>query len=379
MRGEKSEHFAGEFRIDSEVYQDMNNEAESKPKRETGGMLFGSFDEGGENLKVSIEKVELIPDEAATRTTAHFGIEPSYSDQILNEYCPEYTYLGNWHSHLSYGGPSQGDYQQVSRFFETNQNRDYMIAVILDRRNLNPPDFELIAEVYQRAKDEESNSNKYIKKRVKEAYLYDTPSDYDPDHRLGSIVSGLECRRSLASRLESLADRIAETTPVSADHDDAMAYIDTGGQIEEVVLCLPVQYRFESGSEKKEMVPVKNPAEVGVEDNKSAAQKDEGSSEEEPEGDHEDTDSKGSSDTETQDLVDAYLTVSVPLVYPADKIFVDLASRDLMKQLTIHTTEASVLKESVDPFVQEIDSLVREKTPKLLLSPLSEVIRSDSE
>lgn len=394
MQEDRTETFSGTFRIHDDVYRAMNEEAEQKPKRETGGMLFGSFDGSGDSLVVSVERVDLIPDEAAQRSAAHFGIDPNYSDQVLDQYCPEFTYLGNWHSHLNYGGPSQGDYQQVSRFFETNPNREYMIAAILDRRQLNPPNFELIAEVYQRASGGTTGEGDFITRRIKAAFLYDRDSEYDPDHRLGSLVAEFDIRRSLTKRLEGLADLIAETTPVHANHEDALVYLDRGGSVDEVVLCLPLRYRNEEG----QFIPLEDsPSErddgadkadggSGDDDLAREAPDNEYQSGSDPEGRGENADEGVENDelveqgVEADDgpnLVDIYLTVSVPLVYPDDDIYVDLASQDLTKQLTILTTESAVLQDSTSEFASELYRLASERIPKLLISPLSKIIGSD--
>lgn len=423
MSTRRIENFPGEFRSKNDVYQSIIDEAERVPKRETGGMMFGSLDESGDHLTVTIEKVAQIPDAQAQRTAAHFGIEPEYADRVLDKFCPEYTYLGSWHSHLNYGGPSQGDYQQVSRFFETNENRDWMIAMIMDRKQLNPPEFVPIPEVYKR---DEHSQRGYTIERVEEIKLYDTPEISEHDTKIGELISNLDLRSSLLTKIHSIASDLSEETAIMGDHADANVYLDQGGSIEEIVLCLPIKYRgtktetgiryenFSSSDNSDRLTSIDRETDSSMESQQiktDAETEQSGSYHERLSGEDEDQNrdtDEISRETDGSDLqapsddgnsinsqgdltgksikvpkfsteeLELYLKISVPISYPADKIYVDIASRDFTRQLTVYKAQSIILEGGTKPLVSDIEQLLNSDIPKLLINPLAVTMQGET-
>jgi hypothetical protein len=61
------------------------------------------------------------------------------------------AYLGNWHKHLGYGGPSNGDDKQAELFLIQNSHKRNYLSLIIDFYN---NDYNLIATNYYFDKDE---------------------------------------------------------------------------------------------------------------------------------------------------------------------------------------------------------------------------------
>ena len=361
MSQTREKPFEGDFLIQQDVYSRIDSEACSHPRRETGGMLFGSFDETGDALTVSIEAVEMIPDEVADRTASHFGINPEYTDQILDRYCPEYTYLGNWHSHLNYGGPSQGDYRQIARFFGANENRDLVVAMIMDRQMLSPISFEPIIEVYRRAGAE----NEFDTYRVQEVRLVDSldaQEDESGETKLRDEIDSLEIRQSLTNRLRALTEAFDERTSIDTDHPDSRAYLTDRGAGVEVIICVPIAYAdaesaTEEGTEHDAITLVEAHSHRADSEQNETAEPDQ---------------------TEETPFVEGLLKFSIPANYPAEDIYIDLASRDLTKQMTVHTAPSAVLGDALDEFIDDINEGLGTHLPETLAQPLHETIRGQT-
>ncbi|MFX1517953.1 MAG: hypothetical protein ACFFC6_16755, partial [Promethearchaeota archaeon] len=95
--------------------------------------------------------------EECVRTKTYFEINPEYARQILDT--EKLLYLGNWHKHLGYGGPSYGDHQQIQEFFTLNPHKNTVVSLIIDLPTEN--DHVVMIEVYQRKEtllDEETIS-----------------------------------------------------------------------------------------------------------------------------------------------------------------------------------------------------------------------------
>ncbi len=86
--------------------------------KETGGMMFGTISELATNLKIKISKTVIPTDEYCSRKRAFFEIDPSHAKKMVEN--EKLLYIGNWHKHLGYGGPSQGDLRQIEDFFTFN-------------------------------------------------------------------------------------------------------------------------------------------------------------------------------------------------------------------------------------------------------------------
>jgi len=121
----------------------MLNEAENSNGVETGGMLFGRV---GKQNQISVLKTVIPPTEFSSKEKFYFEIEPDYARKVVKN--EPLLYLGNWHKHLGYGGPSRGDTGEVEEFFENNPHLNIIMTTILDYRSID--NHELIIEVYER-------------------------------------------------------------------------------------------------------------------------------------------------------------------------------------------------------------------------------------
>jgi proteasome lid subunit RPN8/RPN11 len=94
---------------------------------ETGGLLFGKIID----KYIIILKVVNLPN--ATRTQVHFEMD---EDIAINETKKMeksgLEYIGNWHKHLGYGGPSYGDDKQAEIFLIRNLHKRSYLSLILD-------------------------------------------------------------------------------------------------------------------------------------------------------------------------------------------------------------------------------------------------------
>jgi proteasome lid subunit RPN8/RPN11 len=143
--------FHGEFKISGNIYEQMLAHARETPTVETGGMLFGEIRGTGDRAYVEVQITENVPRSQSSRSAVHFRINEAFMTEALETHqSSDRVYLGNWHTHLGYGGPSGGDYRQVAKFFERNPARRLFVAVILDRSPGTEEGYEPIIEMYER-------------------------------------------------------------------------------------------------------------------------------------------------------------------------------------------------------------------------------------
>ncbi|MFX0210815.1 MAG: hypothetical protein ACFFDT_32850, partial [Candidatus Hodarchaeota archaeon] len=128
------------------TFNEMIEESIKWHGKETGGMMFGKIDETESGLLIRIEKTYIPPIEESVRTKTYFEINPEHARFILDT--EKSLYLGNWHKHLGYGGPSYGDHQQIQEFFSLNPHKNTIISLIIDLPTEN--DHAVLIEVYQK-------------------------------------------------------------------------------------------------------------------------------------------------------------------------------------------------------------------------------------
>ncbi len=96
----------------------------------------------------------------ATRTQVHFEMDEDIAiSETKKMEKVGLEYIGNWHKHLGYGGPSYGDDKQAKIFLIRNLHKQSLLLLILDSygngRN------ELIATVYY------FDNSKFKKKEIR--------------------------------------------------------------------------------------------------------------------------------------------------------------------------------------------------------------------
>src|SRR5215831_18119015 len=94
-----------ELVIGTSNVQLIEREARSNEELETGGMLYGK------NQESSAIVLQVInPTIHANRSRTHFQIDEEFRITVANNMTKlGFDYLGSWHKHLGYGGPSPAD------------------------------------------------------------------------------------------------------------------------------------------------------------------------------------------------------------------------------------------------------------------------------
>jgi hypothetical protein len=134
----------------------MIEEASSWPDQETGGMMFGQISLIDSSLEIKISKTHIPLNDFCERSSAYFEINPEYAKKVVEK--ERLQYLGNWHKHLGYGGPSQGDIRQIKDFFDFNPHLNTVVTFILDFYSND--DYEPLIEVYKRLESRNDQDNR---------------------------------------------------------------------------------------------------------------------------------------------------------------------------------------------------------------------------
>ena len=114
---------------------------------ETGGLLFGKII--GEYI-IILKTIHLSTN--AKRTQIYFEMDEDFAINITKQMeRNNLAYLGNWHKHLGYGGPSNGDDKQAELFLIQNSHKRNYLSLIIDFYN---NDYNLIATNYYFDEDE---------------------------------------------------------------------------------------------------------------------------------------------------------------------------------------------------------------------------------
>jgi hypothetical protein len=94
---------------------------------ETGGLLFGKF------IDKYIIILKVVNQPNAIRTQVHFEMNEDIAiSETKKMEKSGLEYIGNWHKHLGYGGPSIGDDKQAEIFLNRNLHKRSYLSLILD-------------------------------------------------------------------------------------------------------------------------------------------------------------------------------------------------------------------------------------------------------
>lgn len=372
LGGRNKQSFEGEVAVSEQVWQDMQSHAAKSPSTEVGGMLFGDFEEDDEERLVGlhIERVVNVPPEHSVSNSTYFEIDDNFMSEVINDYTPQYTYLGNWHSHLGYGGPSSGDYDQVRKFFERNNFREYLIAIIEDREgSTRDPSYNQHVEIYHRKHENTVDFQTYRPDKIS---LIDHPPEREMPsesvettrslvEQLIDKVKGLDADETLRSDLLNLISDL-EGRGLLDQSGGGTIYQQTGA-VDEVVALLPVQLEFDSATTEstrgypveKQYLAMKYKIKdiYGLDDSR--------------------TDQQKGSDV---DVIPALLGISLPTTYPNGDIYVDIKSRSQTVQVTVKKIPSKELRTDAEQVGSDIESVVEEEVPKALESELGMVIEN---
>lgn len=139
--------------IAEDTINDIVEESNIHENVETGGLLFGKII--GEYIII----LKIIHSSTnAKRTQVYFEMDEDFAINITKQMEKNnLAYLGNWHKHLGYGGPSNGDDKQAELFLIQNSHKRNYLSLIIDFYN---NDYNLIATNYYFDEDE------FIKKDI---------------------------------------------------------------------------------------------------------------------------------------------------------------------------------------------------------------------
>lgn len=298
--------------INQDTHEAMKEEASLWPGKETGGMMFGTISEEETNLKIKISKIIIPTDEYCSRKRGFFEIDPSHAKKIVeNEKLP---YIGNWHKHLGYGGPSQGDLRQIEDFFTFNPHLNIVLTFIIDYHSQN--EYELIIEIYRRRETNlEEKENNFDTYRV----LQKNISIFQDEMNIIEPEMGISEEKILRIKRELTAVYDYKFT---VDEIDVLA----GQTPNEKIISFPQSFVI-----------------------------------------HPDED---------QIILDLLILISFPPSFPEGEIFIDISSKDLSRNITFEKHLAGMLEDDlIQPFLISLKASLEMDVPNLLLEPLWKVMR----
>ena len=294
----------------------MANEGLLWPQIETGGMLFGNLIEEDNRLVIEILKTYIPSDDNCIRQAAYFEINPEYAQAILSQ--ENLKYLGNWHKHPGYGGPSRGDHGQIQDFFHNNPQLNFILTFILNFHS--EQEYEPIIEVYFREEESFGEKHTYLTRRIPPNNLSFTNNEtveIPPEKKEKGVPR--EILALVKTELVNLFDHLSSISDIQ-EYSGQTPY--------EKVLSFPYQFKI-SYLDKIEMI-------------------------------------------------DLLILISFPPEFPEGKIFFDISSEDMSKDITFKTHTAETLNntELVQPFIVLLKSDIEDDIPVLLKQPLWQIMQN---
>jgi len=303
--------YPGRICILRSVLDDMEEWASKNVGIERGGMLFGDINSELDPPHIIIEKVINVSNKYCSSSSSHFEINMDYAVKTLQENKKKYDYIGNWHSHLGFFGPSHGDIHQVRTFFSNNHRRNTLVTFIMALSNNPKSKFSPIVEVYRRNPNQHDGFDTFsadiivVRKR-----------------NSNRIYNSQSYARSLIPILEKKFAGYIDPRPIN---------LEKGLNESEYIITIPLRY---TDIPRIYEVPYIDP--------------------------------------EVRPKIDVNLKISVPPEYPRGKLFLDIASNDMTKQLTINKYPVFYIndRKELTEFIKYIKHLIKEYIPDILMQPL---------
>jgi hypothetical protein len=289
------------------MFNEMIEESTKWHGKETGGMMFGKISDKESGLLIRIEKTHVPPVEECVRNNTYFEINPEYARLILDN--EKLLYLGNWHKHLGYGGPSYGDHQQIRDFFNLNPHKNTVVSLIIDLPTDN--NHTVIIEVYQRKRNlEDEAEDNFQTFRIAESNI-----SYYPGEGISEKEVGIT--REQMSLIKQELIQVYESEFAIKDIHHFL-----GSSPNEKVLSFPYSVVIETEEDLKPL--------------------------------------------------ELLILISFPPEFPDDQIYIDVSSQDLSRRFTIEKHPANVLyeEELIQPFLQLLKATLEERIPQLMKEPL---------
>lgn len=124
-----SDSTTNSFFMTKKHFIEIKENVQSFVKVETGGSLFGGFD----NIENPFVTKVVNPVSNCKRSPTSFIMDKEYATSITMEKEDNgLLLLGNWHSHKGYGGPSHGDDMESKNFLERNKHKKKVVSFIVD-------------------------------------------------------------------------------------------------------------------------------------------------------------------------------------------------------------------------------------------------------
>ncbi|MFX0171375.1 MAG: hypothetical protein ACFE9L_05600 [Candidatus Hodarchaeota archaeon] len=299
--------------IDQEIFAAMIKETSLWPGKETGGMMFGEISRIESDLEIRILKTIIPEDDHCIRKSVYFEIDPDFAKKIVEN--EKYLYLGNWHCHLGYGGPSQGDLKQIEDFFDVNPHLNIILTFIIDFSS--EEDYNLIIEVYMRL-DHSFNQ------RTKNFEIYRVPQEnitfFTEKKTFSELKKGIS-----KEKLDTIKNELVKVNNSKFSINEVK---DFAGQTpDERIISFPYQFSIETLGKKE--------------------------------------------------VIHLLILISFPPDFPDGQIFIDLSSQDLSKNITFEKHPADILNEPdlIEPFLLSLKASLEDEVPSLLKKPLWEIMR----
>ena len=132
----------------------MKQEANSYSNNEFGYSVYGAI--VGLSSQLVIKMVN--PKDHCVRTPTSFIIDKDFAYNITREIEGSgLVYLGTIHTHLGYGGHSQGDDREARRYFENNPYKNRLASLVID---ISRNEYDIYIISYER------HDGKIIKKQM---------------------------------------------------------------------------------------------------------------------------------------------------------------------------------------------------------------------
>lgn len=297
--------------FNNRMFNEMIEDVAKWPGKETGGMMFGKIKQKESGLEIRVEKTYIPPEEECIRNNTYFEINPEYARLILDS--EKLLYLGNWHKHLGYGGPSHGDHRQVEEFFTINPHKNIVVSVIVD--SFTEDNHELIVEVYRRNENiGEEVGNSFQILRIPKENIFYFSDDNNKSEEVGITKE----------QISIIKQELVKVYDSNFAIEDVLQF--TGSTSDELILSFPFQFTMELEGNRK-----------------------------------------------TLDLI---ILISFPPNFPEGQIYIDISSQDLSRKFTIEKHPANVLyeQELIQPFLQLLKATLEEKIPQVMKEPLWKVM-----
>lgn len=298
--------------LSNRMIDEMLEECTKWARKETGGMMFGTITKVESRLEIKIEKTQIPSDEYCVRNSSYFEINPEYARFMLDN--EKLLYLGNWHKHLGYGGPSYGDHKQIEEFFKLNPHKNLVLSMIFDA--FSDEDHELIVEVYQRNKTlEEEEQSIFRTYRIPKSNISFFSGDDDLPKKETGITEG---------QISMIKHELTQVFNSQFTIKDIHQFI--GSSFDEKILSFPFRVDIETQGSNR--------------------------------------------------ILDLLILISFPPNFPDGQIYIDISSQDLSRKFTIEKHPANVLyeEELIQPFLLLLKDNLEETVPEIMKKPLWKVM-----